>query len=103
MGQRAAGRQAGPTETQCICDVGLMLVDGIDNRGSVVACTPNRYGEEITRLRVASTLIDRVLETAARMRMGPAIVTKAEQVVPPSLPPSGTRPPSLDTRAGGAD
>ena len=36
------------------------------------------YGEEVTRLRLAQKLIEGVLETAARQRMGPAIVGKAE-------------------------
>lgn len=36
------------------------------------------YGEEVTRLRMAQNFIDVVLETAARQRMGPAIIGKAE-------------------------
>lgn len=36
------------------------------------------YGEEVTRLRMAQTYIEVVLETAARQRMGPAIIGKAE-------------------------
>ena len=40
----------------------------------------DRFGEEITRLRSANLLIDRVLETANKCRMGPAIISKVEQV-----------------------
>lgn len=40
------------------------------------------YGEEITRLRVAQRLIEAVLDTAQRQRMGPAIIGKAELVRP---------------------
>jgi hypothetical protein len=36
------------------------------------------YGEEVTRLRLAQKYIEMVLETAARQRMGPAIIGKAE-------------------------
>ena len=36
------------------------------------------YGEEITRLRLAQRLIEGVLDTANKQRMGPAIVGKAE-------------------------
>ena len=38
------------------------------------------YGEEVTRLRVAQRLIEAVLDTAQRLRMGPAIIGKAELV-----------------------
>lgn len=40
----------------------------------------SRYGEEIARLRAAGSLIDRVLEAAGKLKMGPAIITKIDQV-----------------------
>jgi hypothetical protein len=40
----------------------------------------SRYGEEIARLRAAGSLVDRVLEAAGKLKMGPAIVTKIDQV-----------------------
>jgi hypothetical protein len=38
------------------------------------------FGEEITRLRLAQTLLERALESANRYRMGPAIINKADQL-----------------------